>query len=234
MVASVHSRTMCVPASPRTASTRRSYGGDDHFAYRRTRRNRRARLDLRAHVAGRKVPLGVVAAQFGGRDASERPLVGLLVVQADALGVGRDDEQVGAELRCEQRRRAILVDDGLDTAQAAAPSRTTGMPPPPTAMTSTPSSVKPPDDALLDDLDRLGRRHDAPVPPRRHPRRCASRTASPPRLGLARRVERADGLGRTAPSPDPSSTRRPASARSRPACRARRRPARRSSDCCRR
>ena len=167
-------------------------GGDDHFLPAVPQEPER-RLDLGSHVAGGKVPGGVVRPEVAGRDPIERSLAGLPVVQADAFRIGRNDEERRVQVRCQQGRRPVLVDDGLDAAQGASHAHHRNA----TAARGNDEDAalrEAANDVLLDDLQRLGRRHDAPETPGGILDDVPAELLMPER-GFARRVERADGLG---------------------------------------
>ena len=77
------------------------------------------RLDLRPHVAGRKMPGAMVLFQFSRRNQRQRLLPGLLVIQIHVVGVGGDHEQIDSQLGGQQCRRAVLVDHRLNAPQFA-------------------------------------------------------------------------------------------------------------------
>jgi hypothetical protein len=129
-----------------------------------------------------------------GGDLLERPLRRLAVVHVHAVRVGRDDEAVHPEPAGEECRDTVLVDDRLDAPEAVRRSDDRNAS---AARRHDQDTVveQRTDDRLLDHLNRIGRRHDAPIAPRRvldHLPPVQTR----PLLGVAARVERADRLGR--------------------------------------
>ena len=71
-----------------------------------------SRFDLRKHRAGREMPLGAILLGLGDAHLVERLLVGLAVVDADAVHGGQNDQRVGLDQLGQLRGGEILVDDG--------------------------------------------------------------------------------------------------------------------------
>ncbi len=76
------------------------------------------RFDLRPHATGRELSLAVPALHFIACDPLQLPLRRLLVLKIDSVGIGADDEEIGVQVRSEQRGSPVLVDDRLGASHA--------------------------------------------------------------------------------------------------------------------
>src|SRR6266581_2677409 len=123
------------------------------------------RLDLRAHTSRRELARGQVLLRLCDRHAVEGLLRRLAEIQRDLRDVRRDREMLPSERPREDRGREVLVDHRLDADEARAPpddgdaASTCGDH---DAAVAVPD--EPRDDVLLDDVQGMRRRHDAPPP----------------------------------------------------------------------
>ena len=110
--------------------------------------------------------------------------------------VGRQEQQVGVHVTCQQRARVVLVDDGLDARELMPGPVHGGDAAAARADHDAAALEHPLDRAILEDPQRLRRRHDAAqvaaVGPE-HPTALGHEL-----VGLRRGVERADRLRRVA------------------------------------
>src|SRR6266581_4563647 len=123
------------------------------------------RLDLRAHAPGRELAGGQVLLRLRDRHAIEGPLSRLPEIQGDLRHVRRDREMLPSERPREDRGREVLVDHRLDADEARSPpddGDTASARGDHDAAVAVPD--EPRDDVLLDDVQGLRRRHDAPPP----------------------------------------------------------------------
>src|SRR3954467_12409580 len=77
-------------------------------------------VDLGAHAAAGELTRGSILAQLGDAHPAQRPGGRRPEVDHHVRDVGGDDERVGADLAGEDRGGEVLVDDGLDAAEAGA------------------------------------------------------------------------------------------------------------------
>ena len=112
--------TTCVPVSP--ASARSTFSGSVMIAVPPPRSRKPIDgLDLRRHAARRRSACprrGTASPRRASSGRSSAP-VGRAEVERDLLDRGRDDEQLGADARREQRAREVLVDHGRHADQVA-------------------------------------------------------------------------------------------------------------------
>ena len=113
---------------------------------------------------------------------------------ADGVDVGEDHEPLGSQRDSEHRRRAVLVDHGVDSGQPAVPRRRQGCRRRRRRPRSSPLRQRS-ERRQLDDLERCGRGDDAP------PASAGVLDDRPAALALELlalllRVERPDRLGR--------------------------------------
>src|SRR5512143_2734134 len=144
----------------------------------------------RRELAVRQVPAGLVHGQDRGL-----ALAGLAEIEEDPLDRRQDDEQVHLDLAREQARGVVLVDDGLDALEEAVAVDDDRDAPAAGGDDDAAGLDELADDAVVDDVDGLGRRHDLAVAPSgvldHRPGLLAGEL-----LGPGLRIEGADGLGR--------------------------------------
>ena len=76
-------------------------------------------LDLGAHGARKEVALGIVLLGFAKGQPVEPLLIGLVIVQGHLLHGCGDEEEIHLEVRRQEGRPSVLVDDGHGTPQVA-------------------------------------------------------------------------------------------------------------------
>ncbi len=150
---------MRVPARPSRAADESVLRRDQRLAARAREIDRS--LDLRPHRAGRQ--LGQEPLRLVGRQLTQ--LFGALCPEGAVhrRDLREDQQPRCAELPGEERRRSILVDDGVDALELSIPPGD-GNPTPATRDGDCPAADQRADRVELDDLERGGGGDDAPKP----------------------------------------------------------------------
>ena len=135
----------------------------------------------------------MVLLELRDSDRGQRRLIGLLVVEVNVIGVGRDGEQVDSQFDGEQSRGPVFVDDRFQPLQLTADSNHWNTAAAGGDYQHVPRNQRA-DDIQFDDLQRLRRRDDPAIAARRVFDDVPAQ-AAPFLFRVASRVERTDRLG---------------------------------------